>query len=366
MKSSLRGISKWGSLASLVITGLIVIIVIMYFDDYFESSRTVFVSKKIENDFFTAEISIINRDRGYGVAPNNELIYYATYDIKSEDVLWLNPIIEIEFREKPTKSFTLTDWMITQDGLRWYREPILIDDLGFTVITYGTKYHVPNSFVTIEHERKEFVVKTISELEQEKIEKAGTDAFTVTAIIGSITAIAILGTFFIARINSKLLEEQKNIMKENSEKQIAHLDTENQLSEKHIEYLGMLEIMRYFNDPRIAKERDTIIRAYRNNSLYDKVGGFRRKDLGEMVASVRGTFDQMGKLVLDKYVDEEQFYNMYADSVIVMYKILKKHIDTERTKRQSNFLAHNFESIFNQAKDYWKAKFPNEKEPEPF
>lgn len=140
---------------------------------------------------------------------------------------------------------------------------------------------------------------------------------------------------------------------------------QNKISKKHIEYLGMLEIMRYFNDPRIAKERDIIIRANRTNSLYDEVGGFQ-EDQGVMVASVRGTFDQMGKLVLDKYVNEKQFYNMYADSVIVMYKILKKHIDTERTKRKSDFLAHNFESIFKEAKVYWKTNYPNEPEPEPF
>jgi len=320
----------------------------MYFGNYFESSRNVLVSEKIEDEFFSAEISITNPNRGHGIAPNDELIYYALYDIKSEDVELLNPIIEIKFREKPIKTFELTDWMMTQDGLRLYREPILIDDLGYTVITYSTEYHIPKSFVTVEHERKGVVVKTISELQQEKIERTSNNAFIVTAVIGSITAIAILGTYFIVKNNSKLLKEQ------------------NKISKKHIEYLGMLEIMRYFNDPRIAKERDIIVRANRTNSLYGEVGGFKNKSIGEMVASVRGAFDQMGKLVLDKYVDEKQFYNMYADSVIVMYKILKKHIDAERTKRKSNFLAHNFESIFNESRNYWKTNFPDEPEPEPF
>ena len=345
--SSLRGISKQGILASFIITVLIIVIVVMYFDDYFNSANII-VSKKIENKFFKLEISVINPNRSNGVAPNDELIFIGTYDIKSENVEFLNPIIEIKYRDEPIKSIEIPQYFILQDGSRYYQIPILIEDLGYTTITLSTEFDYPNTYATYEHERKGVIVKTISELQQEKLEKVNNNAFIVTAIIGSITATAITGTYLITKKNSIFLKEQ------------------NKISEKHTEYFGMLEIMRYFNDPRIANERDRIIRAYRSNSLYDEVGGFQGKDLGEIVASVRGTFDQMGKLVLDKYVNEEQFYNMYADSVIVMYKILKKHIDTEREKRESNFLAHNFESIFNQAREYWKTKFPNEKEPEPF
>ena len=338
----------------------------MYFGDYFESSRNVLVSKKIENEFFTAEISITNPNRGYGVAPNDELIYYAIYDIKSEDVELLNPIIEIKFREKPIKSFELTDWMMTQDGLRLYHEPILIDDLGYTVITYSTEYHIPKSFVTVEHERKVVVVKTISELQQEKIEKISNNAFIVTAIIGSITAIAILGTVFIAKNNSRLLEEQKNIMRESSENQIALSNIENQISKKHIEFLAMLEIMKIFNDDINAKKRDTLYKKFRTNSLYNDDGSFQGTDLAIYAASVRGTYDQMGKLVKDGYVLKDQFLPMYCGSVIRMFKVFKKHIEYEQRQRESKHLAYYFEWIFNESRNYWKTNFPDEPEPEPF
>jgi len=141
---------------------------------------------------------------------------------------------------------------------------------------------------------------------------------------------------------------------------------QNKISKKQIEYLALLEIMKIFNDPARAKDRHTIYKVYRNNGLYDDKGEFLGLDQAVYAASIRGTFDQMGFLVKEGYVPKEQFLDMYSGSVIRMYKVLQKHIETERKKRGSEHFAVNFESIFNEAKNYWKTKFPGQPEPEPF
>jgi len=84
------------------------------------------------------------------------------------------------------------------------------------------------------------------------------------------------------------------------------------------------------------------------------------------VASIRGVYDQMGKLVHEGYVVKEQFLDMYSDSVIRMYKVLKKFIELERKMKKSKHVAVHFEWIFNEAKNYRKDRFPDEEEPEPF
>jgi len=149
-------------------------------------------------------------------------------------------------------------------------------------------------------------------------------------------------------------------------KQHNNAKKQNEISKKHNEYLGILEIMKIFNDPQKAKERYTLYEAYRNNSLLDKDNKFLGQDLKFFAASVLGIYDQMGKLVDDEYVQKDQFLDMYGGSVIRMYKVLQRFIDKEREERKSKHFMVYFEKIFNAAKDYWKEKFPDEPEPEPF
>jgi len=151
-----------------------------------------------------------------------------------------------------------------------------------------------------------------------------------------------------------------------SHKQHNNAKDQNEILKKQIEYSAMLEIMKIFNNPRIANERFLIYNAYRNNSLYDEKGEFQGKDLAVFCASVRGTFDQMAKLVIDDYVSKEKFLDMYCEPTIRMYKVIKKSIETERMKRNSQQFSSYFEFIFNESRKYWKEKFPNDPEPEPF
>lgn len=191
-------------------------------------------------------------------------------------------------------------------------------------------------------------------------------AFVASLFIGSATVIVLVFNVFSSKKQvkglqdqNKHLEDQNKLLKEQTEKQ-------NEISKKQIHYLALFEIMKFFNDPRIAKERDIIYNAYRNKSLYSEDGEFQGQDLAGFAASVRGTFDQMGKLVKDEFIPKEQFLDMYAGAVIMMYKVLQKHIENEREKRKTRQFANYFEWIFNEAKDYWKKKFPDEQEPVPY
>ncbi len=141
---------------------------------------------------------------------------------------------------------------------------------------------------------------------------------------------------------------------------------QNLVSKQNIEYQGILEIMKIFNDDKNAEKRNTLYEMLRKNTLYLDNGEFASKELQYIGASVRGTFDVFGKLIKDNYVNKEQFLSMYCGSVIRMYKVLRKHIETQRQTRGENHLAENFEQIFNDSITYWKNHFPDAPEPEPY
>jgi len=146
---------------------------------------------------------------------------------------------------------------------------------------------------------------------------------------------------------------------------------QNEIAKRNINYNAMLQIMKIFNDPVMARKRDIIYKRYRNNELYNNSGeiDFVILDDGtlpEYVASVRGSFDQMGKFVKEGYVKPLDFLNMYGDPVIRMGKVLERHIIHEREIRKSNHFMVYFEEIYNSARIWWKISFPDVPEPEPF
>ena len=152
---------------------------------------------------------------------------------------------------------------------------------------------------------------------------------------------------------------------------------QNIIAKNEINYYAMLEIMKIFNDTETARKRDILYSAFRDNRLYKNANGdiaehynfsadvkFYR--LPEVVASVRGSFDQMGKLVKEEYVQREEFLEMYCDPVIRMGKVLKRHIIRERERRGHGHFMIYFDEIFNDARIYWEREFPNIPEPDPF
>jgi len=141
---------------------------------------------------------------------------------------------------------------------------------------------------------------------------------------------------------------------------------QNEISKKQIEYLALLEIMKIFSDPQNANSRHKIYSAYRNNALYGENGELQGQDQAVYVASIVGTYNQMGKLVKEGFVQKDQFLDMYYGSVIRMYKVLKKHLKLEEKKRNSEHYAIHFRWIFDEAIKYLNDNFPEQKEPEPF
>ena len=177
-----------------------------------------------------------------------------------------------------------------------------------------------------------------------------------TYVIASSTMGVVISS---AWYNSRLIKNSKN---------------QSELTKKHMRFLAMLEIMKIFNEPEKAKERHVVYTANQQNVLYKENGDIRESfsegmgfhNLPMYVASTRGTFDQMGKLVIEGYVDKEEFLHMYFDPVIRMGKVLRRNILYEREQRKSDHFMINFECIFNDARLYWEKNFPGQSEPEPF
>jgi len=150
------------------------------------------------------------------------------------------------------------------------------------------------------------------------------------------------------------------------QKQNNRAKEQNETSKKQIEYLALLEIMKIFNNPVNAAQRHRLYSANKRNALYSENGEFQGQDLAVDAGSVLGTFDIMGILVKEGYVNKEQFLNMYVAPVIRVYKLLKRHIENERERRISTHFVVNFEWLFTESKRYWNEKFSGHPEPEPF
>lgn len=173
-------------------------------------------------------------------------------------------------------------------------------------------------------------------------------------LVGSSWAIAIVAIITLI-VTSKKYAKQNQIAKE-----------QNEISKKYIEYQGILEVMKIFNNDNNAHQRDLLYKNYREKTLYTENGKFKTEALQHMAASVRGMFDNFGKLVKEGYINKEQFLSMYCGSVIRMYKVLQPHIEFERSNRPSKIFAINFEEIFNDSKAYWQKHFSDTPEPEPY
>ena len=154
---------------------------------------------------------------------------------------------------------------------------------------------------------------------------------------------------------------------------ISHKE-QNEISKKQIRYQSMLEIMKIFNDPQKSKERHVIYMANHDNVLYKENGdiqekygaGLLKNPLSMYVASAIGTFDLIGKLVKEEYVNKEEFLDMYVEPVIRMGKVFEKNIIFERNRRNSDRFMIYFDWIFNEARFYWENNFSGQPEPEPF
>lgn len=177
--------------------------------------------------------------------------------------------------------------------------------------------------------------------------------FELWLVIGTFLAVAV--AFWGNYRAGNQLKKQNTISEE-----------QNRLAKRNIEYQGILEAMKIFNDDQNAKNRDSIYEQYRNETLYNSEGDIPTELDKFYVASVRGMFDNMGKLVDEGYVNKEQFLSMYCGSIIRMYKVLKRHVEYERKKRKSKHFAVYFEKIYDESRKYWKNKFPDTPEPEPY
>lgn len=371
-----------------VVTGILIATILLVLTTLFlqiqpvEDPNLIINQNFPQNKFFDAEIKVRNFSHKNYVLPNDFLQYEITVSPKRDDVETLSGVLDVTYGDNVVDDYGSFSFSFEHGAVsNTIRIPIHLENLGENTIRFQISLdQIPEEQIHRDDEGEMIgivgaidwvsltsidVRSAIDVIQTETLETQRW-AISATTFIGFATVIALIINSYISHRQARILDEQKNIMKENSDKQILVFKEQNKISKKHTEYLAMLEIMKIFNDPRIADERNQIYYANRNNVLYSKDGQILGPDLPVYVASVRGTFDQMGKLVLDDYVPKDQFLEMYCGSVIKMYKVLRRHIEYERNRRNTKHFSVYFETIFNESIAYWKNKFPGEPEPEPF
>jgi len=315
------------------------------------------------NKFFEAEIEIKNLSHKKHVVSNDLLRYSISIEPKRDDVMKFSTVTDVSHGDDLIKILDTFNFSFNELGTTQIFEfPMHLNDLGENFVrTTISLSEIPEEMIqrdengelvgvsgrtdwTLMHSIDVKSAIEVIQIENLEIQRFG---MTVTGSIGVITALALLANVFISHRQSAFLKDQ------------------NKISKKHAEYLGILEVMKIFNNDKNGQRRDEVYSAYNIKNLYDANDYIFEKAMRNKVAAVRGNYEMMGSLVKEGYVQKQKFLEMYVESVINMYKVLRPHINYERRHRKSKNFASNFEWIFEEAQKYWKENFPSITEPNP-
>lgn len=339
------------------------IVFLNIYNDYQRSENTnILVEQKFQsNEFFDAEIKIKNINFKKHAIVNDFLIYSISIEPKREDILNFSIEVSVRYGDKSDeKIYDLKSSFKELGTTLAYQTPIHLENSGQNIIISKIslidipeeKIHRDESGEMIgisgqtDWELTNLIdVKTELEVLQMENLKNQQFGMIITGIIGTITAFALIA-------NLKISHRQSNFLKE-----------QNEISKGHVEYLGVLEVMKSFNNDENGRRRDELYSKFQNNNLYDANDYIFDKETRNDVASIRGNYDMIGSLVKNGFVQKEKVLDMYAESIIMMYKVLRPHINYERTQRKSKKFAENFKWIFDEAKKYWKENYPDVDEP---
>lgn len=358
--------TTWNIAGIVIIIAAFAIFLNLYSDFQISDDSDVIIFQNFpSNKFFDAEIEIKNLSHKKHVVANDLLTYSITIKPKRDDVMEFLTRTDVLHGDDPIKNLEISNFSFDELGTtRAFKFPMHLNDLGenFVRTTISlSESEIPEEMIhrdedgtmigisgktdwTLMHSIDVKSAIEVIQIENLEIQRFG---MAVTGSIGTITALALLANVFISHRQSAFLKEQ------------------NKTSKKHAEYLGILEIMKIFNNDENGQRRDEVYSAYNINHLYDANDYIFEKTMRNNVAAVRGNYEMMGSLVKEGYVQKQKFLEMYVESVINMYKVLRPHINYERKRRKSKNFASNFEWIFEEAKKYWKENFPSITEPDP-
>ena len=130
---------------------------------------------------------------------------------------------------------------------------------------------------------------------------------------------------------------------------------------------ALMEIFKTISDEEHRNARRI---TYRAKNEYEKkqkdITVFRREEYYKAISGTASHFNQIGILIQKEIIPEEEFLDLYADTVIYCWKSLQEHIENEQNIRKNNSYMNYFEWLGEQAEKYWLKNHPDEKLPEPY
>lgn len=141
--------------------------------------------------------------------------------------------------------------------------------------------------------------------------------------------------------------------------QIKLLDKQNQTT-------AMLEVFKLLNSEEHRLARKWTYQAFRGYKIKLDRNIFGNRMYYRYVEMVRADFDHLGSLIINELVPKKMFFDVYASTVIICWKVLEVNIEDERTKRNTQTYMIFFDWLRKEAEIYWKETYSNIPEPEPY
>ena len=126
---------------------------------------------------------------------------------------------------------------------------------------------------------------------------------------------------------------------------------------------ALIEVLNSLGDnERRTKRRKT----YQANQEYKKskdISVFRRPEYYPSVSATLSHFNQIGVIIKKEIIPKNEFFDLYADTVLYCWESLQEHMKYEQKNRKNKFYMNNFEWLAKQAEEYWLKNRPNEEIP---
>lgn len=129
---------------------------------------------------------------------------------------------------------------------------------------------------------------------------------------------------------------------------------------------ALMEILQNLRDEKNRENRRT---SYQANNEYEKLKNLEVFGLAKFYPAVSATashFNQIGILMEKKIIPKEEFFDLYADTVLYCWGSLKEHIENEQKIRKNKSYMNYFKILGENAEKYWKKNHPNEEFPKPY
>lgn len=304
---------------------------------------------ELENDLGwgkITEMKITDNARTGDIGTGDQVVLSVTYQNTRNDIISVNSMVHLQYGKQIY--FKTEDTLNPSNNFVIY--PQRTQTVQYSLITGLEGGNVINLILNTNetnapaatHEEliRNFDVLSIQDIILKESNKNNRDAANIAAIIGGITAIALIVQGIILAINR------------NDQKQLGKLN-------------ALSEIFIRLNTDEHRLARRQVYTAYDDYKTSKNPDIFDRKPFYDAVNMVQADFDQIGLLIKNKLVPLDAFMDIHADTVILCWKSLEIHITRQRESRNYPEYMKNFQDLFNLAKKYWEKRFKGRQLPEP-